>query len=87
MSSMPTAIPKLTNIQKKVIEYPQSTVQKIYDLPRIPPWFVSDGSQKLYKALAGTLRLISLSLIPGYFDSCPEAIVLQKYSVLFSVLN
>ncbi|KAL5746593.1 hypothetical protein ACOSP7_027739 [Xanthoceras sorbifolium] len=66
MSSIPTAIPKLTNIQEKVIEYPQVTVQKIYDLPRMPPWFVSVGSQKLYGALAGTLRLVGLSLMPDF---------------------
>lgn len=69
IGSIPSAVPKLTRIQEKVIEYPHATVQKIYDLPRMPPWFLSVGSQKLYEALAGTLRLVGLSLMPGYFDS------------------
>ncbi|KAK1588226.1 hypothetical protein Q3G72_021127 [Acer saccharum] len=66
IGSIPSAVPKLTHIQEKVIEYPQATVQKIYDLPRMPPWFLSVGSQKLYEALAGTLRLVGLSLMPDF---------------------
>ncbi|XP_057963630.1 uncharacterized protein LOC131154857 [Malania oleifera] len=39
---------------------------KEYELPRMPPWFVYVGSQKLYKALAGILRLVGLSVISGF---------------------
>ncbi|XP_076949031.1 uncharacterized protein LOC143621508 [Bidens hawaiensis] len=38
--------------------------QNEYDLPRMPPWF-SSHNQKLYNALAGIIRLVSLSLIAG----------------------
>ncbi|KAL4579938.1 hypothetical protein LXL04_016109 [Taraxacum kok-saghyz] len=41
-------------------------IQNEYDLPRMPPWFSSSGCQKqLYQALAGILRLVSLSLVAG----------------------
>ncbi|PKA61628.1 hypothetical protein AXF42_Ash018609 [Apostasia shenzhenica] len=36
-----------------------------YHLPRMPPWFVNVGSQKLYVALAGILRLLGLSILSG----------------------
>ncbi|KAK8698358.1 hypothetical protein V6N13_114480 [Hibiscus sabdariffa] len=35
-------------------------------LPRMPPWFVYVGGQKLYEALAGILRLVGLSLVADY---------------------
>ncbi|KAK4794723.1 hypothetical protein SAY86_012717 [Trapa natans] len=38
-------------------------VQKSYELPRMPPWFVYVGSQKLYQTLAHILRLVGLSLV------------------------
>ncbi|CAK9165660.1 unnamed protein product [Ilex paraguariensis] len=37
-------------------------VQNEYELPHMPPWFSNVGSQKLYQALAGILRLVGLSL-------------------------
>ncbi|KAL7592269.1 hypothetical protein Lser_V15G33916 [Lactuca serriola] len=41
-------------------------IQNEYDLPRMPPWFSSSGTQRqLYHALAGILRLASFSLIAG----------------------
>ncbi|KAI3496636.1 hypothetical protein L1887_39007 [Cichorium endivia] len=40
-------------------------IQNEYELPRMPPWFSSSGSRKMYLALAGILRLVSLSLIAG----------------------
>ncbi|XP_052177769.1 uncharacterized protein LOC127791774 isoform X2 [Diospyros lotus] len=51
------------NIQKKKLPHPPVNLQKEYELPRMPPWFVHVGSQKLYQALAGILRLIGLSLV------------------------
>ncbi|XP_018815607.2 uncharacterized protein LOC108987186 [Juglans regia] len=50
-------------IQENDIEYTLNNVLKIFELPRMPPWFVYVGSPKLYKALAGILRLVGLSLI------------------------
>lgn len=67
--SVPSGISKLTYVQEKVSQYPQEAEQKVYELPRMPPWFVSVSSGKLYQALAGTLRLVGLSLLPGYFNS------------------
>lgn len=69
ISSVPSGISKLADVQRKITQCPQETVQKMYELPRMPPWFVSVGSQKLYQALAGTLRLVGLSLMPGYINS------------------
>ncbi|KAI8006645.1 hypothetical protein LOK49_LG07G03665 [Camellia lanceoleosa] len=48
----PSEDSKFANIQNKK-----------YYLPRMPPWFVYVGSQKLYQALAGILRLVGLSLM------------------------
>ncbi|XP_062204924.1 uncharacterized protein LOC133906970 isoform X2 [Phragmites australis] len=36
-----------------------------YELPHVPPWFVHTGSQKLYLALAGIIRLVGLSTVSG----------------------
>lgn len=36
-----------------------------YEFPRMPPWFLNVGSQKLYLALAGILRLTGLSIMAG----------------------
>ncbi|CAM8934498.1 unnamed protein product [Rhodiola kirilowii] len=37
-----------------------------YKLPRMPPWFNHIGSQKLYSAVSGTLRLVSLSTLADF---------------------
>ncbi|KAH0456804.1 hypothetical protein IEQ34_014711 [Dendrobium chrysotoxum] len=34
-----------------------------YEFPRMPPWFLNVGNQKLYLALAGILRLAGLSVM------------------------
>ncbi|KAI3708806.1 hypothetical protein L2E82_38272 [Cichorium intybus] len=53
-------------VESNAYEDPNSCkIQNEYELPRMPPWFSSSGSQKLYQALAGILRLVSLSLIAG----------------------
>ncbi|KAI8007626.1 hypothetical protein LOK49_LG07G03659 [Camellia lanceoleosa] len=59
----PSEDSKFANIQNKKILCPLENVQKEYELPRMPPWFVYVGSQKLYQALAGILRLVGLSLM------------------------
>ncbi|XP_059666693.1 uncharacterized protein LOC132312369 [Cornus florida] len=53
----------LPSSQNKQILYAVENVQKEYDIPRMPPWFVYVGSQKLYQTLAGILRLVGLSLM------------------------
>ncbi|KAL3637600.1 hypothetical protein CASFOL_018768 [Castilleja foliolosa] len=40
--------------------YTNEPLKNCYELPSMPPWFVHKGSQKLYQALAGILRLVSL---------------------------
>ncbi|KAM0029383.1 putative armadillo-like helical protein [Helianthus debilis subsp. tardiflorus] len=56
---------KKSAVESNAFENPNSfKVQNEYDLPRMPPWF-SSRNPKLYNALAGIIRLVSLSLIAG----------------------
>ncbi|XP_031115068.1 uncharacterized protein LOC116019112 [Ipomoea triloba] len=48
--------------RKTKAQYSAESISDEYELPRMPPWFVHVGSQKLYHALAGILRLVGLSL-------------------------
>ncbi|GAV64137.1 hypothetical protein CFOL_v3_07655, partial [Cephalotus follicularis] len=57
-------ISKATDFQVKDMRYQLETMQKKYELPRMPPWFV--GSQKLYLALSGILRLVGSSLTADF---------------------
>lgn len=60
---------KKTNVESNYHENPSSSkIQNEYDLPRMPPWF-SSSNQKLYNALAGIIRLVSLSLIAGNINT------------------
>lgn len=56
MNTASPAVPELTMVQEKDIQ------QSDHVLPRMPPWFNGIGSQKLYEALGGVLRLVGLSL-------------------------
>lgn len=47
-------------------QHPPKNMQ-VYELPQMPPWFVYVGSEKLYQALAGVLRLVGLASFAGYF--------------------
>ncbi|KAF7849400.1 hypothetical protein BT93_L0835 [Corymbia citriodora subsp. variegata] len=49
--------------QVKEIGYLQENIEKSSELPRMPPWFVNVGSQKLYQTLAQIVRLGGLSLL------------------------
>lgn len=69
MNEAPSETSMPMGIQENDIEYTLDNVLKIFELPRMPPWFVYVGSPKLYKALAGILRLAGLSLIAGHFHS------------------
>lgn len=44
------------------------SIKNEHQLPRLPPWFVYVGSQKLYHSVAGILRLVGLSLFAGCFS-------------------
>ncbi|KAG0462233.1 hypothetical protein HPP92_020709 [Vanilla planifolia] len=42
-----------------------SNMHNDYEFPRMPPWFINIGSQKLYLSLARLLRLAALSIMTG----------------------
>lgn len=69
ISTTTTRVSKATIGQEKQATYLEENTQKNYELPRMPPWFVYVGSQKLYQALSGILRLVGLSLMAGHFNS------------------
>ncbi|XP_038887282.1 uncharacterized protein LOC120077473 isoform X3 [Benincasa hispida] len=56
MNTASPAVSELTMVQEKGIQ------QCDHVLPRMPPWFNGVGSQKLYEALGGVLRLVGLSV-------------------------
>ncbi|KAK7308317.1 hypothetical protein VNO77_41919 [Canavalia gladiata] len=58
--------PKCKLIEEKSIEEPMKTVEKNYELARMPPWFSNVGSLKLYQPLARILRLVGLSLVADH---------------------
>ncbi|EYU33785.1 hypothetical protein ABFS82_08G161200 [Erythranthe guttata] len=58
---------------------PYEHVKNEYELPNMPPWFVHVGSRKLYQALSGILRLVSLYI---FTDSRNEG----SYCVLIDIL-
>ncbi|CAA0836577.1 ARM repeat superfamily protein [Striga hermonthica] len=59
--------------------YTSEPLMNEYELPRMPPWFVHECSQKLYQTLAGILRLVSLYT---FADSETEG----SYSGLIDIL-
>ncbi|XP_042499486.1 uncharacterized protein LOC122077580 [Macadamia integrifolia] len=68
MNVLPSRVPKFSEFDDKACEAERKITCKNYELPRMPPWFIYIGSQKLYEAIAGTLRLVGLSTVadPGY---------------------
>eukprot|EP00257_Ricinus_communis_P015582 XP_015573531.1 uncharacterized protein LOC8280892 isoform X1 [Ricinus communis] len=66
MDAAPSDISKFSDVQGKRTQYSSKTVESNYELPRMPPWFAYVGSQKLYRALAGILRLVGLSLMSDF---------------------
>ncbi|CAI9756733.1 unnamed protein product [Fraxinus pennsylvanica] len=50
------------DVQNRKMLYMPENEQTEYELPHLPPWFVNVGSQNLYPALAGILRLFARSL-------------------------
>ncbi|KAK6133152.1 hypothetical protein DH2020_033090 [Rehmannia glutinosa] len=65
--------------QNRKNTYQHEPLKNEYELPSMPPWFVREGSQKLYQALAGILRLVSLYM---FTDSQCEG----SYSGLIDIL-
>jgi hypothetical protein len=79
VSEAPSENSMLMVNREKAVDYPLESLQKNFELPRMPPWFVYVGSPKLYQALSGILRLVGLSSIAGYFNS-------RNSSSLFSIM-
>ncbi|KAM3355689.1 TELO2-interacting protein 1 isoform X1 [Capsicum galapagoense] len=48
-----------------------------HQLPRMPPWFVDVGSQKLYDSVAGILRLLGLSLFADSRSEGPLSVIID----------
>ncbi|KAG8658701.1 hypothetical protein MANES_03G176500v8 [Manihot esculenta] len=65
IDSAPSDI-KLRDSQARRTQYQLEIVDDNYKLPRMPPWFAAVGSQKLYQALSGILRLVGLSLMADF---------------------
>ncbi|XP_011086354.1 TELO2-interacting protein 1 homolog isoform X2 [Sesamum indicum] len=70
---------ELLGLKDRKSLYSYEHVNNKYELPSMPPWFGHVGSQKLYQALAGILRLVSLYM---FTDSQSEG----SYSVLIDIL-
>lgn len=68
IGTAPYEISSFPVLEDKERHYQVEKMEKEYELPRMPPWFVYVGSQKLYKALAGILRLVGLSMMAGHFS-------------------
>ncbi|MQL91921.1 hypothetical protein Taro_024538 [Colocasia esculenta] len=54
-------IPKISFVQDTHVKHSESAAYSNYELPRMPPWFLNVGSEKLYRVLAGILRLLGLA--------------------------
>ncbi|KAL3820912.1 hypothetical protein ACJIZ3_006817 [Penstemon smallii] len=70
---------EFSGFQNRKALSPYEHVQNEYQLPSMPPWFLNVGSQKLYKALAAILRLVSLYM---FSDTRSEG----SLSVLIDIL-
>jgi len=67
IGSVVQPVSEISVLKDKDLQHPVDNVGSGYELPRMPPWFVNIGSQKLYAAIAGILRLSGLSLVAGIF--------------------
>uniref|UniRef100_A0A2P2KMP9 Uncharacterized protein LOC105632012 n=1 Tax=Rhizophora mucronata TaxID=61149 RepID=A0A2P2KMP9_RHIMU len=66
MGAVPSQISKFRERQGHEPQYLLEAAQNNYELPHMPPWFGHVGSHKLYRALAGILRLVGLSLMTDF---------------------
>lgn len=61
-----------------------------YELPHVPPWFISPNGEKLYHALAGILRLVGLSTNvcpPGLSSAAHECIHKMHAHTYIHIVN
>ena len=61
----PSAASKISVLHDEGSEKSADSANGDFEFPHMPPWFVHVGSQKLYHALAGILRLVGLSVMAG----------------------
>ncbi|XP_026447090.1 uncharacterized protein LOC113347626 isoform X2 [Papaver somniferum] len=54
-------VSEIPNIREEVSQSSHGIPSQDYEIPRMPPWFFRVGSRKLYRTLAGVLRLVGLS--------------------------
>ncbi|KAL6538531.1 hypothetical protein OROGR_012519 [Orobanche gracilis] len=77
--------------QNRANLYTYEPVNNECELPSMPPWFTHKGSQKLYQALAGILRLVSLYMFSESETECSYSglidILLEHFRKLISVLR
>ncbi|KAG9439501.1 hypothetical protein H6P81_019666 [Aristolochia fimbriata] len=52
-------------------------VPKYFEIPRMPPWFVHNGDQKLYQVFARMLRLVGLSTMADQWNKVPLSILID----------
>ncbi|KAK9101473.1 hypothetical protein Scep_024903 [Stephania cephalantha] len=61
VSGASSEFPKVTGFHDIHFQSTLDVTHKEFEVPRMPPWFIHVGSEKLYLALAGILRLVGLS--------------------------
>ncbi|KAK9099457.1 hypothetical protein Syun_026502 [Stephania yunnanensis] len=61
VSGASSEFPKVTGFHDIHFQSTLDVTHKEFEVPRMPPWFLHVGSEKLYLALAGILRLVGLS--------------------------
>ncbi|CAA3017117.1 Inorganic phosphate transporter 1-4 [Olea europaea subsp. europaea] len=69
------------DVRNRKMLYMPENEQTEYELPHLPPWFVNVGSQNLYPALAGILRLIARS----FFAVCLDSQIEGSLSVIIDI--
>ncbi|GAA0160578.1 hypothetical protein LIER_17099 [Lithospermum erythrorhizon] len=54
--------PNFSVVQEKMLVQASDTARYESEFPRMPPWFIHVGSEKLYQVLAGIIRLVGISV-------------------------
>lgn len=75
------------DVRNRKMLYMPENEQTEYELPHLPPWFVNVGSQNLYPALAGILRLIARSFFAGRFGLSVRLFIFFIILFLWAKLN
>ncbi|KAJ6846927.1 uncharacterized protein M6B38_283970 [Iris pallida] len=65
-NATPPVVFEISDFRERGLQHSVGNIDSGYELPHMPPWFSNIGSEKLYVALAGILRLSGLSLVTGH---------------------